>query len=410
MQLTVSHAQFVRWRAAIFAIFAACGIGFATWASRVPAIKAGLDISKTEIGLLLVVSGIASIVGLSMASILMLRFGARRSMLVLLILAATGIAVIGLGVDVFVSFPVVITGLALFGFGNGCCDVIMNVEGAGVEKAGGKTVLPMMHGFFSLGTFAGAGLGAIAETLHLPVSIHTAVIAVFMVVTASIAVANVPAQTDAEASDEAEGAEKQAFGQRLKVALEAWREPRTYGIGLVMLGMAFAEGSASDWLALGVVEGHDGSAALGAIGLAVFSAAMTVARMAGGPIVDKFGRVPALRVLALLATVGLLLFIFAPNMPLVFVGIVLWGFGVSLGFPLGMSAAADDPAKAASRVSAASTIGYVAFLAGPPLLGFIADHIGLLPTLLIIAGLAVISGLASGAAKPEVVAEPTPAS
>lgn len=398
MHVDITHGQFLRWRAAIFAIFAACGIGFATWASRVPAIKLVLDITKTEIGMALVASGIASIIGLSVSSVLMLRFGARRSMMTLLIIAAVGIAVIGVGVDVLHSYPVVLIGLALFGFGNGCCDVIMNVEGAAVEKHGGKTVLPMMHGFFSLGTFAGAGLGAAAEFLHIPVLAHVSVIAILMIVTAVVAVGAIPASTDAESSPGA--SERQPFSDRLRVALAAWKEPRTYGIGFVMLGMAFAEGGANDWLALGVTEGHHGSAALGAIGLAVFSAAMTVARMVGGPLVDRFGRVASLRVLALFATGGLLLFIFAEPMWLVFVGIVLWGFGVSMGFPLGMSAAADDPTKAASRVSAVSTIGYVAFLAGPPLLGFIADHVGLLNTLIIVAGLAVISGIASPAARP----------
>ncbi|WP_402845233.1 MFS transporter [Microbacterium sp. GXS0129] len=399
MQVTLTHSQFVRWRAAIFVIFAACGLGFATWASRVPAIKEGLGITKSEVGLLLVSSGIASIIGLSVSSVLMLRFGARRAMLGLLLVAAAGITTIGLGVDVFHSFGVVIVGLALFGFGNGCCDVIMNVEGAGVEKHGGKTVLPMMHGFFSLGTFAGAGLGAIAEGIRLPVSVHTGVIGALIVACALWAVANIPATTDAETAPD-EGAGHQSFGARLKVALSAWTEPRTYGLGLVMLGMSFAEGGANDWLALGIVEGHDGSPSLGAVGLAVFSGAMTIARMLGGPLVDRFGRVATLRTLAALAVVGLLLFIYAPNMPLVMVGTVLWGIGVSFGFPLGMSAAADDPSKAASRVAAASTIGYVAFLAGPPVLGFIADHIGLLNTLLIIAGLALVSGLASNAAKP----------
>ena len=184
------------------------------------------------------------------------------------------------------------------------------------------------------------------------------------------------------------------------VTMSAWREPRTYALGVIMLGMAFAEGGANDWLALGIVEGHGADEALGAAGLAVFSVSMTVVRVFGGPLVDRFGRVATLRVLAVTATVGLLLFILAPNVPLVFVGAALWGAGVSLGFPLGMSAAADDPAKAAARVSAAATIGYIAFLCGPPILGLISEHIGLLNTLYILVALIIASGLASGAARP----------
>jgi MFS family permease len=127
---------------------------------------------------------------------------------------------------------------------------------------------------------------------------------------------------------------------------------------------------------------------------------MTVVRLFGGPLVDRFGRVLVLRILAAAAASGILLFILAPSLPLMLVGAALWGIGASLGFPLGMSAAADDPAKAAARVSAAATIGYVAVLGGPPVLGVISEHIGLLNTLFILVGLVVLSGLFSGAARP----------
>ncbi|MGB4137524.1 MAG: MFS transporter, partial [Microbacterium sp.] len=203
--------------------------------------------------------------------------------------------------------------------------------------------------------------------------------------------------------------QKPAWRERMHVALSAWREPRTYALGVVMLGMAFAEGGANDWLALGAAEDHGAGPAMGAAALAVFSVAMTVVRLFGGPLVDRIGRVVVLRVLSITAAGGILLFILAPSTPLVFVGAALWGIGASLGFPLGMSAAADDPAKAAARVSAAATIGYVAFLGGPPILGFISEHIGLLNTLYILVALAALSGLFSGAARPLRDDELTPA-
>jgi len=274
----------------------------------------------------------------------------------------------------------------------------MNVEAAAIEKTIKKTILPLFHAFFSFGTVIGAGLGTLAITLGLAPGIHLPIIAVLIVVIGAISVASVPnreAAMDATPAEEREG-----WRERLHIALSAWREPRTYALGLIMLGMAFAEGGANDWLALGVVDGHAASEAMGAAALATFSVCMTLARIFGGPLVDRFGRVVTLRVLSVLAGAGLLLFILAPNLPLVFVGAALWGLGASLGFPLGMSAAADDPARAAARVSAASTIGYVAFLAGPPALGFISDHIGLLNTLYIILGLIVLSGFASDAARP----------
>lgn len=208
---------------------------------------------------------------------------------------------------------------------------------------------------------------------------HLLAVAALMAVIALVSYANVPAR---EATmDPAEGPNarrgRRGWRERLDTALSAWREPRTYALGVVMLGMAFAEGGATDWLALGIVEEHGGSEALGALGLAVFSVSVTVVRIVGGPLVDRYGRVLMLRMLAPLATIGMLLFILAPTLPLVFVGIALWGAGASMGFPLGMSAAADDPGKAAARVSAVATIGYIAFLCGPPVLGFVSGQIGL---------------------------------
>jgi len=393
---TLTRSQYVRWRSAIFAIFLTSGLSIATWASRVPAIKDALDINRSDIGVLLLIGGIASILGLSVSSLVLARLGARRGMLVMMITFAIGIALIGIGTDLLGSLPLVLLGLVLWGFGNGCLDVMMNVEGAAIEAQSGKTILPLFHAFFSFGTVLGAGLGVVLISAGLSVVTHLVIVAAVMAVVAVVAVANVPVREAAQDEPVAHA----GWRERLSVALSAWKEPRTYALGVVMLGMAFAEGGANDWLALGVVEGHAAPEELGALGLTVFSVAMTVVRVFGGPLVDRFGRVAVLRVLSVAATAGILLFILAPTLPLVFVGAALWGIGASLGFPLGMSAAGDDPARAAARVSAAATIGYVAFLAGPPILGLISEHIGLLNTLFIVVALVAASGFFSAAARP----------
>lgn len=398
MDSALARPQLGRWRTAVFAIFLASGLSIATWAARVPDIKHAVGVDNARLGLMLLAGGIASILGVSVSSILLARFGARRGMLGAMILFGIGVALIGFGASVFESPLVVTLGLLLWGFGNGAVDVMMNVEGAAIEKQSGKTILPLFHAFFSFGTVIGAGLGVAAIAIGMKVVTHLSIIAVIIVVIACVSVANVPAR---ELNlDTPAAAPKLALRERLHITLSAWREPRTYALGVILLGMAFAEGGANDWLALGIVEGHGADKALGAAGLAVFSVSMTAVRVFGGPLVDRFGRVATLRVLAATATVGLLLFILAPTVPLIFVGAALWGAGVSLGFPLGMSAAADDPAKAAARVSATATIGYIAFLAGPPLLGLISEHISLLNTLYILVALIIASGLASPAARP----------
>ncbi|MBT2495913.1 MFS transporter [Microbacterium sp. ISL-59] len=406
MEAALTRSQFVRWRAAIFAIFLASGLSIATWASRVPGIKQALELDNAQVGMLLLGMGVASIIGISTSPAVMARTGARRGMLAAMLLFALGIALVGLGATVFGSVAVVLLGMALFGFGNGCVDVMMNVEATAIEQQMGRTILPVFHAFFSFGTVIGAGIGALAAHLAIDVATHAVSMGVLIAVIAVVCFFQVPAR---EAALDPEDHVKPPFRERMHTALEAWREPRTYLIGVVMLGMSFAEGGANDWIALGTEQGHGFAEGTGAVSLAVFSIGMTTVRLFGGPLVDRFGRVLVLRILAVAAASGILLFILAPTFPLVLVGAALWGIGASLGFPLGMSAAADDPAKAAARVSAAATIGYISFLGGPPVLGVISEHIGLLNTLFILVALVVMSGLFSGAARPLRDDEKTPA-
>ena len=181
----------------------------------------------------------------------------------------------------------------------------------------------------------------------------------------------------------------------------AWREPRTVLIGVVVLGAALTEGAANDWIAQAAVVGLDATEAVGAVMFGVFVAAMTLLRFAGGRFIDRWGRVAVLRISLGAALAGLLVFAFAPNLPLAFAGAVLWGAGAALGFPMGMSAAADDPVRAAERVSVVSTLGYVAFLAGPPFLGFLGEHVGIRNALLAVAVLMVASLLTAPAAREQ---------
>ena len=181
--------------------------------------------------------------------------------------------------------------------------------------------------------------------------------------------------------------------------LSVWRDPRTLLIGVIVLGMAFAEGSANDWLALAMVDGHGVDNATGAFVFGVFVTAMTVGRLVGVRVLDRYGRVPVLRGSAVLASVGLLIVIFGPNAWVAGFGVVLWGLGSALGFPVGMSAAADDPRTAAASVSAVATVGYCAFLVGPPLIGFLGEHFGLLNALLVLLVLVAAAGAVAQAAR-----------
>jgi MFS family permease len=205
---------------------------------------------------------------------------------------------------------------------------------------------------------------------------------------------------EAELGDDAAGKPRLSFGERFRAALAVWADWRLIVIGVVMLGMAFGEGSANDWISLATVDGHGQDNSTGALVFGFFVAAMTLGRVAGGPIVDRIGRVAAIRITAGMGVVGLVLFIVGGPLWLVVIGTVLWGFGVSLGFPLGMSAAAEGSANPAARVSAVAIIGYCAFLVGPPVIGFLGREFGLLNALYLVLVLLVASFFAAPAVRP----------
>ena len=297
----------------------------------------------------------------------------------------------GLGVALLlVSVPLAVPGLVLVGLGIGVWDVAMNVEGAAVERRLGRSLMPRLHAGFSLGTVAGAGIGAAAAATGVPLSAQVFVVAVVAPVSMAVA-------TRMFLADHAEAEEGT---MRRSGVLTAWREPRTLVVGLMVLGFAFTEGSANDWMAVAMVDGYGTTEAVGAIGFGVFVAAMTVARMVGGAALERYGRVATLRATAVLGLAGLLLVLLGGSVPVAIAGAVLWGFGAALGFPVGMSAAADDPERAAFRVSVVSSIGYTAFLAGPPLIGLLAEHVGILSALFVVVAALTLGLAACGASRP----------
>ncbi|MBF4461032.1 MULTISPECIES: MFS transporter [unclassified Rathayibacter] len=392
----LTRAQLVAWRNAVFTIFVLSGISIATWISRTPAIRDELQLTTAGVGLLILAMSIGAIVGLALSTPILGALGARRGMAAGLVVSASGLAILGLAADTVGVLPLAFAGMVLLGFGNGAVDVMMNVEGAANEAAFGTTLLPLFHAFFSLGTVAGALMGAGASALAIPVAAHLGVVGAIIAVTAVVAIRFVPLREELDTSGVSVA--RPPVRERVAASLGVWRDGRLVLIGIIMLGMAFAEGSANDWLTLAMVDGHGTDKTTAAIVFGVFVAAMTIGRVIGGPVLDRFGRVPVLRASALLAVVGILLFVLGPIDALVIVGAVAWGLGCSLGFPVGMSAAAEGPHSAA-RVSAVAMLGYVAFLVGPPAIGFLGEHFGILNALFLVLALVVVAGIASPAAR-----------
>ena len=252
-------------------------------------------------------------------------------------------AVMGLALIVG-SVPLVAVAFVIVGLGIGTLDVLINVEGAAVERAAGRTLMPMMHAAWSIGVAAGAGIGAACAALGVSPAAQLIAEAVLIAAAALATAAGIPGGSRGSA-----GEPPQDRGARLR-----------------------------QWL------------------------------RGGGPIVDRLGRVRTIRVTTALGVVGVVLFILAGNPWIVLVGVLLWAVGVSMGFPLGMSAAAESGPDPAARVSVVASIGYFANLAGPPAIGVLAQSAGLLNALWLIVALFVAAFAAAGSFRPRPTA-PEPA-
>ena len=393
----LDRRRLLAWRNAVFLVFGLSGLAMASWVSRLPAARDALDVSPGQVGLLIVGISLGSIIGLVASSHIVARFGAVHTMTGGLVGTAIGILIAGLAVTLGPSFGLAFVGLMVFGASTGITDVAMNVSGAANERALGRSIMPIFHAFFSFGTMVGAGLGALAELARVPIALHLALAGSVLVITIFLVRRFIQSEHVIEDDGQPVAADDHTNSWRGRLSI--WRDPRTLLIGLVVLAAAFAEGSANDWLAIASVDGHGVTNETGALIFGVFVTAMTIGRLTGVFLLDRFGRVAVLRGSFLLAVVGLLIFIFVPNTPVAVIGVVLWGLGSSLGFPIGMSAAADDPKTAAARVSAVATIGYFAFLVGPPVIGLLGEHTGVLHALLIVLVLAAIGFLVTGAAR-----------
>ena len=375
-----------RARVALAVVFFACGIALASWISRIPGARDSLGLGPAELGLLLLCLSAGSVAGLPSSGPVVQRLGPAAAVRTGGVLVGLGMLTVagGVSADLVVLAGV---GLVVTGFGMATWDVAQNVEAADVEQRLGRTLMPRFHAGFSIGTVAGAlaGAGCARRGVGVPAQlIATAVLVSAAVVVAARWFLPVPVMADGEVRTSAQ-------------TLRAWRERRTLLIGLLVLSFAFTEGVANDWLTVAFVDGHRTSDAVGALGFGVFVMAMTVSRLVGGGALERWGRPAVLRVTAGLAAAGLLLVVFGPSLPWAVAGVLLWGAGAALGFPVGMSAAGDDPARAAGRVSVVASIGYTAFLAGPPLVGFLAEQAGILRSLLVVFGALALALLTAGA-------------
>lgn len=372
-------------RNAVVLAFVTNGFLASSLVTRIPDLRAALSLSNGGLGLVLLVMAAGAVLALPTAGSLIHRWSAAAVVRGGAICSAVGLLIAALGASPFGLVGVLAAGLFVYGVGTSVWDVAMNVEGAEVERRLGRSIMPRFHAAWSMGSIAGAVVGVPMAALNVPLAVHLGGLGLLVsLVCLGGTRAFLPAEEQKAAA----------------VRGSAWLEPRTLAIGVMMLAFAVVEGSANDWLSLGLIDGYGVAHWVGVSGYALFVCAMTAGRLVGPVVLDRYGRAPVLWATAATAAAGIVLVVEGSYAALVVPGIVIWGLGASLGFPVGMSAAADDPARAAARVSVVSTIGYGAFLAGPPLLGWLGDRVGTLDALLAVAVLMVPAALTVFATRP----------
>jgi predicted MFS family arabinose efflux permease len=354
------------------------GFLLASWVARLPATRDRLGAGAAELGLVLLAPGIGSLLSMPFSGRWCRRFGSR------LVVAGTTLAASGILVALAVLPSLVALGLILFVWGScyGSWDVAMNVHGSAVEQRAGREWMPRYHACWSVGGIAGAGCGALAAEAGAPLHLHFAGVAVACVALVAWALRSFVEDRDPR-PEAAPGLRPRRTG-RARVLTS-----RLLLVGVVTLCATTLEGAAADWLALFLTDERGASQSLAAFGYAVFAIAMAAGRFSGTAVAERLGRHGAVRAGGLVSFAGVLLTVLGPGLVAAYLGAALWALGVCLVFPAAVSAGGESPGRPADAIAAVTTIGYGGFLVGPPLIGLLADQVGLgraLLVLLVLAG------------------------
>jgi MFS family permease len=372
---------------AVSVAFLVNGAALANWVARVPAVKAALGTSDGPLGLALLGLGVGAAAALLAAGRVVARFGSRP------VTRAAGVALCAalLGPGLAGNLPMLALSLALFGAASGLMDVAMNAHGALVERWYGRPIMASLHGLWSVGGLVGAVTGGLAARAGWTPARHFAVAAVCLGVLLVAGTRRLlPASMDAAPAGPDPAPRRRGSGM-------AWSPPLLL-LGVVGFSSFFGEGSAHDWSAIYMHDVLGTSPAMAAAAFAAFSLAMAVVRFAGDRLSARFGPVRLVRASGLVAAVGFGLGLLAHQPLAGVVGFALLGAGLACVVPVTFSAAGhlggDLAGVAISRVAA---ISYLATFAGPPIIGLVADVVGLTVALAIPVALAGVVALCARA-------------
>jgi MFS family permease len=369
-----------RARFAITAIFALNGAMFASAFARLPAIQDRAGISDGQLGLALLCAMLGLLSSQPVAGALVSRFGSRPVALG----GAVGYALGLVPVAFSESFTALVASMFAIGMLSGPLDVAMNVHGLTIERKLGRPILSGLHAAFSFGALAGAAVGGLVAGLGVGVVTHLSVVAGVGTLLA-LALTRLLLPPRADAAPE---------GPRIA------RPTRALAlVGVFAICAVLSEGAVSDWAAIYLHDEVGTGQGTAAVGLAVFSLAMGIGRLAGDRLSAALGAERLARGGGSLGAIGIALTLLADASPGAFAGFFLAGLGLAALFPLALRAAAASGESPGPAVAAVSAMGYIGFLAGPPTIGGLAEFVGLRAALLVVVICCALAALLAGAVR-----------
>ncbi|GAA3716925.1 MFS transporter [Streptomyces tremellae] len=371
---------FRRAQLATAALFSSLGFQYATWASRVPAIKAHLGLSTAEVGLLLMATGVGAAASFPLVAWLMRRLGSQR----LALLSALGLALLLFALAAAPDYPVALVVMLADGVLVGALNVSMNAQGAALEVRYKRNAMARLHATFSAGSLGAALLASGMNAVTSSVTAHFAVAAALLLLLLAVARSGLVDEGAAAAAEETAAGTGQTAadaGQAAAPGKEAkkrgrWTLPTRMTLWMCC-AMAFGtvtEGAMNDWSALYLKDVAKASAELAPMGIAVVSCMMVLARIFADGWRSRWGDGPIVRAGSALAGVGLALALLSGGVVPALIGFACVGIGIAAVTPCVYVAAAAQGSDALTLVAAMGTTG---LLGGPPVIGFIADSTSL---------------------------------
>ena len=373
---------------AIGLVFASDSILFGSWVAHIPYVKAKLHLSDSELGLLLFAMPAGLLVMNPLTGWIIARLGEARTCF----WSAIGIS-LSICIPLNAPNPAVLAiGLFLLGLNAALINVAMNTCATNLERAQGIVIMSSCHGMWSLGGLLGSGIAGAVIALHVSPPIHVMVMAglvLLMTFFLQPLIARVPSTSQAEPDVKIDGSPA-----GIQQPQSSFVRPNRDLLLMILIGLALAmgEGAAFDWSAVYLRETLGASNQIAALGFASFSLTMTGFRFMGDAIIPKIGAKRWLQIGGMVAASGLFFAIALPYPPTALLGFALLGAGCSLGAPILYAAALRVPGiPPAAGLATFATFSFIGFLAGPPLIGFVAEGFGLYYGLGFVALMLIIS-------------------